>query len=163
MDISAFDAKMYDREKFWESSWRLCEFLTHHRSLSRAVNKSNTSTLCVDWPLAYRLKGTYFGTRRGSPAPLLHSTHKGLLLSATRTAPSRHENYHPAPVSLIFHLPQHVLWGSAPAVQGRTFIWICLCNHMSLCGSVSSGMLCYGKRIFNMQGWGAAFVVHTWR
>lgn len=86
---------MYRRVKFGEWSWRPYGFPTQLPSLLRAVNKWNTSTQCVDWPLAQRLKGTYFETTRGSPAPSCHSTHKGLLLSATRTAPSRHENYQP--------------------------------------------------------------------
>lgn len=67
------------------------------------------------------------------------------------------------PCPLIFHLPQHILSGSAPGLWGRTFIWMCLCNRMNLYGSVPSGVFCYGRRIFNMKVWRAAFIVHRWR
>lgn len=116
--------------------------------------------LCEDWPLAHRLKRTYFGTTRGSPAQALH---------ARKPPPLSHGSCMPwelpalLPCPLICHLPQHILWGSAPAVPRRTFIWICWWKRINLFGSVSSGVYCYGKRIVDMQSWRAAFIVHMWR
>lgn len=117
--------------------------------------------LCVDWPLAHRLKGTYFGTTRGTSC---HSTHKNLLLAPTRTAPSQHENYLPCSCLLIFHLPRTCSGVLLPWCEEK-YLYLCLClylcNYVNLYGSVSSGVFSHGKRIFNMQGWRAAFIVHT--
>lgn len=131
--------------------------------LRRTVNRSNSSTLCglACTPVEKNLFWDNTGQPRTPPAApctnasSIKSLLRGLLLLAMKIIGLAPGSPYPPPA------PAHSL-GLCSRGERKNIDMNVFMKPYEF-GSVSSGVLCYDKRIFDVRGWRAAFIVHIWR